>query len=98
MIATIDLASIGDLSAEVDADRSIGPALLVRRRAALTGEDRLRVRLDVIETDAGSRFHTGCRTLGLNPLMSALACNGAASMGRMRSARCRPAGSGAGNY
>ncbi|KQM98898.1 DUF1826 domain-containing protein [Sphingomonas sp. Leaf25] len=84
-LATLDLPGVGDLSVEVDADRSVGPALravgyagsalallaadidlLVRRHAALTGEDRLRVRLDVIETDAGSRFQAGCGTLGLN--------------------------------
>ena len=31
--------------------------LLVRRHAALTGEDRLHVRLEVVETDAGRGFH-----------------------------------------
>lgn len=39
--------------------------LLVRRHAALTGEDRLRLRLEVIETDACRRFHADFVTLRL---------------------------------
>lgn len=39
--------------------------LLVRRHAALTGEDRLRLRLEVIETDACRRFHADYVTLRL---------------------------------
>ncbi len=39
--------------------------LLARRHAALTGEDRLRIRLDVIETDACHRFHADYVTLRL---------------------------------
>lgn len=37
--------------------------LLVRRHAALTGEDRLRLKLEVIETDACRRFHADYVTL-----------------------------------
>lgn len=39
--------------------------LLARRHAGLTGEDRLRLRLDVIETDACRRFHADFVTLRL---------------------------------
>lgn len=39
--------------------------LLLRRHAALTGEDRLRLRLEVIETDACRRFHADYVTLRL---------------------------------
>lgn len=39
--------------------------LLVGRHAALTGEDRLRLRLEVIETDACRRFHADYVTLRL---------------------------------
>lgn len=39
--------------------------LLVARHAALTGEDRLRLRLEVIETDACRRFHADSVTLRL---------------------------------
>lgn len=39
--------------------------LLARRHAALTGEDRLRLRLEVIETDACRRFHADFVTLRL---------------------------------
>ncbi|WP_294235784.1 DUF1826 domain-containing protein [uncultured Sphingomonas sp.] len=39
--------------------------LLVRRHAALTGEDRLRLRLEVVETDACRRFHADFVTLRL---------------------------------
>lgn len=45
------------LSADID--------LLVRRHAALTGEDRLRVCLNVIETDASSHFRADYLTLRL---------------------------------
>lgn len=37
--------------------------LLVRRHAALTGEDRLRVKLEAVETDACRRFHADFVTL-----------------------------------
>ena len=39
--------------------------LLLRRHAALTGEDRLRLRLEVVETDACRRFHADYVTLRL---------------------------------
>lgn len=39
--------------------------LLVRRHAALTGADRLRVKLEVVETDACRRFHADFVTLRL---------------------------------
>lgn len=39
--------------------------LLVRRHAALTGEDRLRLKLEVVETDACRRFHADFVTLRL---------------------------------
>lgn len=39
--------------------------LLVRRHAALIGEDRLRLRLEVVETDACRRFHADFVTLRL---------------------------------
>ena len=39
--------------------------LLVRRHAALTGEDRLGVKLEVIETDACRRFHADFVTMRL---------------------------------
>lgn len=39
--------------------------LLGRRHAALTGEDRLRFRLEVVETDACRRFHADYVTLRL---------------------------------
>jgi hypothetical protein len=39
--------------------------LLLRRQAALTGDDRLRLRLEVIETDACRRFHADYVTLRL---------------------------------
>lgn len=39
--------------------------LLIRRQAALTGEDRLRLRLEVVETDACRRFHADYVTLRL---------------------------------
>ncbi len=51
----------GDVAALLAAD--IG--LLMRRHAALTGEDRLRMRLEVIETDACRRFHADFVTLRL---------------------------------
>lgn len=39
--------------------------LLLRRQAALTGDDHLRLRLEVIETDACRRFHADYVTLRL---------------------------------
>ncbi|QXT35890.1 DUF1826 domain-containing protein [Sphingomonas sanguinis] len=39
--------------------------LLVQRHAALSGEDRLRLRLEVVETDACRRFHADFVTLQL---------------------------------
>lgn len=39
--------------------------LLIRRHAALTGEDRLSLRLEVVETDACRRFHADYVTLRL---------------------------------
>ncbi|WP_230483965.1 DUF1826 domain-containing protein [Sphingomonas sp. Leaf21] len=39
--------------------------LLVRRHSALTGEDRLRLRLEVVDTDACRRFHADYVTLRL---------------------------------
>jgi hypothetical protein len=50
-------ATLPVLSADVD--------LLVQRYAALTGNDRLRVRLEVIEADANSSFHSTYVTLRL---------------------------------
>ncbi|WP_322965299.1 DUF1826 domain-containing protein [Sphingomonas fuzhouensis] len=38
---------------------------LIRRHAALTGEDRQRVRLSVMEREADARFHADCTTFGL---------------------------------
>ncbi|KQM98902.1 DUF1826 domain-containing protein [Sphingomonas sp. Leaf25] len=55
-------AGYGDMLADV-LGRDI--AMLVARHAALTGEDRLRVRLDVIDTDACRRFHADYVTLRL---------------------------------
>ncbi len=50
-------ASVMALSSDID--------LLVRRHAALTGEDRLHVQLAVVESDPCSRFRADCTTLRL---------------------------------
>lgn len=50
-------AIVAPLAADID--------LLLRRHAALTGEDRLHVRLEVIDTDACRRFHADYVTLRL---------------------------------
>ncbi|MDJ0275904.1 DUF1826 domain-containing protein [Sphingomonas sp. 2R-10] len=83
-LAALDLATVDDVSLDLDAgaplDATLRAAgypdavaallaadigLLVRRHAALTGEDRLRIRLDVVETDACRRFHADFVTLRL---------------------------------